>query len=97
MTWARSAGSRPAWRGRPQTLYEFVFDFLRTNANIYDGVALAVRRHGKQHHHHGLSSSNLSSARLKMKAQTDMSNSKRLGWPPATWSCRTTWKNWPSS
>lgn len=64
-----------------QTLYEFVFDFLRTNANIYDGAALAVA--GKNNIIlTALSSSNLSSARLKMKAQADMSNAKRLGLAP---------------
>jgi hypothetical protein len=58
-----------------------VFDFLRTNANIYDGAALAVA--GKNNIiTTALSSSNLSSARLKMKAQTDMSNGKRLGLAP---------------
>lgn len=64
-----------------QTLYEFVFDFLRTNANIYDGSALALA--GRTNIIlTALSSSNLSSARLKMKAQADMSNSKRLGLAP---------------
>lgn len=68
-------------RAASQTLYEFVFDFLRTNANIYDGAALAVA--GKNNIiTTALSSSNLSAARLKMKAQTDMSNSKRLGLAP---------------
>jgi hypothetical protein len=38
----------------------------------------------KQHHHHGPVGSNLSSARLKMKAQTDMSTASGWAWPPAT-------------
>lgn len=64
-----------------QTLYEFVFDFLRTNAAIYDSVALANAGHNNILTT-ALTSSNLSSLRLKMKAQTDMSNSKRLGLTP---------------
>jgi hypothetical protein len=69
-------------RAASQTLYEFVFDFLRTNAAIYDTVALAAAGHGTNIITTALSSSNLSSARLKMKAQTDMSNGKRLGLAP---------------
>ncbi len=68
-------------RAASQTLYEFVFDFLRTNANIYDGAALAVA--GKNNIiTTALSAANLSAGRLKMKAQTDMSNGKRLGLAP---------------
>lgn len=69
-------------RAAAQTLYEFVFDFLRTNAAIYDTVALAAAGHGSNIIATALSASNLSSARLKMKAQTDMSNSKRIGLAP---------------
>jgi hypothetical protein len=68
-------------RAASQTLYEFVFDFLRTNAVIYDGAALAVAGHNNIIVA-ALSSSNLSSLRLKMKAQTDMSNGKRIGLAP---------------
>lgn len=65
-------------RAAYQTLREFVFDFMATNAIIYDGAALAVA--GKNNIiTSALSSSNLSSARLKMKKQADMSNSKRIG------------------
>lgn len=66
-------------RAASQTLYEFVFDFLRTNANIYDGSALAVAGHGNNIVTTALSSSNLSLLRLRIKNQTDMSNSKRIG------------------
>jgi hypothetical protein len=62
-----------------QTLYEFVFDFLRTNAAIYDSVALAAVGHGNNLITTALSSANVVVARTRMKKQTDMSNSKRLG------------------
>lgn len=66
-------------RAAAQTLYEFVWDFLRTNANIYDAVALAAAGHGNNIITTALSAANISVARLRMKAQTDMSNGKRLG------------------
>ena len=68
-------------RAAAQTLYEFVFDFLRTNATIYDGTALAHASHNNIVTT-ALSSSNLSALRLKMKNQTDMSNGKRVGLAP---------------
>ena len=66
-------------RAANQTLYEFVWDFLRTNGLIYDGVALAAAGHGNNIITTALSMANISTARLRMKAQTDMSNAKRLG------------------
>lgn len=66
-------------RAAAQTLYEFVFDFLRTNAAIYDATALAAVGHGSNLITTALSSANIISARTKMKKQTDMSNSKRIG------------------
>jgi hypothetical protein len=66
-------------RAAAQTLYEFVFDFMALNPNIYDGSALAVAGHGSNLITTALTSSNLSSARLKMRQQTDMSNGKRIG------------------
>ncbi len=66
-------------RAAAQTLYEFVWDFLATNAAIYDSVALAAAGHGNNILTTALSASNVSTLRLKMKNQTDMSNSKRLG------------------
>jgi hypothetical protein len=69
-------------RAAAQTLYEFVWDFLRTNAVIYDAVALAAAGHGNNIITTALSAANVSTARLRMKAQTDMSNSKRLGITP---------------
>ncbi len=66
-------------RAAAQTLYEFVFDFMRTNAAIYDSVALAAAGHGNNIVATALSSANLVLARNTMKKQTDMSNSKRIG------------------
>jgi hypothetical protein len=66
-------------RAAGQTLYEFVFDFMRTNAAVYDSTALAAAGHGSNIITTALSASNVQSARLKMRQQTDMSNGKRLG------------------
>lgn len=65
-------------RAAYQTLREFIFDFMATNPTIYDGGALAVA--GKNNIiTTALTSTNLSSARLKLKKQADMSNGKRIG------------------
>lgn len=66
-------------RAAGQTLYEFVFDFMRTNANIYDSTALAVAGHGTNIITTALSATNVLLARLRMRQQTDMSSGKRLG------------------
>lgn len=66
-------------RAAAQTLYEFVFDFMRTNAAIYDATALAAAGHGNNISTTALSSTQLSTLRNRMKQQTDMSNGKRLG------------------
>jgi len=66
-------------RAAAQTLYEFVFDFLRTNAAIYDATALAAAGHGNNISTTALSSTQLSTLRNRMKQQTDMSNGKRIG------------------
>lgn len=66
-------------RAAAQTLYEFVFDFLRTNAAIYDSTALAAAGHGNNISTTALGSAQLVAARAVMKKQTDMSNSKRIG------------------
>lgn len=65
------------------TLYEFVFDFYRTNPVIYDGTALYTAGHGN------LASAALSAAefaahRLKMTEMTRAGSLKRLGVQPAT-------------
>lgn len=66
-------------RAASQTLYEFVFDFLRTNAAIYDSTALAAAGHGNNIITTALSSANVVLGRNRMKQQTDMSSGKRLG------------------
>src|SRR6185436_6462694 len=66
-------------RAAGQTLYEFVFDFMRTNAAVYDSTALAAAGHGNNIITTALSASNVQLARLRMRQQADMSNSKRLG------------------
>lgn len=68
-------------RAAGQTLYEFVFDHMRTNATIYDSVALAAAGHGNNISTTALSNTQLNILRLAIKNQTDMSNSKRLGLP----------------
>lgn len=62
-----------------QTLYEFVFDFMRTNAVIYDGAALAVAGHGTNISVVAITAALLSTARLTMKQQLDLNSGKRLG------------------
>jgi hypothetical protein len=71
-------------RAAKQTLFEFVFDFLRTNPTIYDSVALFHASHGN------LSTTAFDAAgaqylihRQKMRDQTMMNNSKPLGLVPA--------------
>lgn len=68
-------------RAAAQTLYEFVWDFLATNAIIFDGVALAAAGHNNLVTS-ALSASNLGQLRLNMKKQTDPSSGKRLGIVP---------------
>ena len=66
-------------RAASQTLYEFVLDFMRTNATIYDSVALAASGHGTNISTTALSSTQISALRLAIKNQTDMSSGKRIG------------------
>lgn len=66
-------------RAAAQTLYEFVWDFLRTNAAVYDSVALAAAGHGDNIVTAALTPTQVAILRLAMKNQTDMSNGKRLG------------------
>lgn len=66
-------------RAAAQTLYEFVWDFLANNSAVYDAVALAAAGHGNNIVTTALSATNISTLRLRMKNQADMSNSKRLG------------------
>jgi hypothetical protein len=68
-------------RAAAQTLHEFVFDFYKDNANIYDGTALFVAGHSNLGTT-AFSATALKNARLQMLKQADMSNSKRLGITP---------------
>lgn len=69
-------------RAAAQTLYEFVLDFMATNAAIYDTTALAAAGHGSNISTTALSATQIATLRLAMKNQTDMSNSKKLGITP---------------
>lgn len=65
-------------RAALHTLHEFIFEFLAANAAIYDSVALFHATHANLGSV-ALSSASLKAARLRMRKQADMSNSKRLG------------------
>ena len=69
-------------RAAAQTLHEFVFDFLATNAAIYDSVALANAAHGSNTTTSALAAGSLVAGRTAMTKQTDMSSAKRLGIEP---------------
>jgi hypothetical protein len=64
-----------------RTIARFVFDFLRTNPTIYDGVALFHATHGNLGSA-ALDATSLAARRLAMKRQTEMDNAERLGIPP---------------
>ena len=61
-----------------RTLYEFVFDFLRTNPVVYDGVALFHASHANLGTA-ALDETSFAAARLRMKRQAELSSAKRLG------------------
>lgn len=64
------------------TLYEFVFDFFRTNPVIYDGNALYHASHGNLFTA-ALSASEFAAHRLAMLKQTRAGSGKRLATGPA--------------
>lgn len=68
-------------RAGAQTLYEFVFDFIGTNANIYDATALFTAGHNNLGST-AFGAAALSACRQAMLKQTDMNSGKRLGIPP---------------
>lgn len=68
-------------RAAAQTLHEFVYDFLRTNAVIYDAAALAVAGHNN-FAATALSQGELVASRLRMAKQTELDSAKRLGIRP---------------
>lgn len=61
-----------------RTLYEFVYDFLATNALVYDGLALFVAGHNNIGTA-ALDATSFAAARLAIKKQTELSSNKRLG------------------
>lgn len=63
------------------TLYEFVFDFFRTNPTIYDSVALYHASHGNLFTA-ALSAAEFALHRLAMVKQTRAGSSKRMGTTP---------------
>jgi len=64
------------------TLYEFVFDFFRTNPVTYDGVAMYHATHGNLFTG-ALSSTEYKAHRLAMQKMTRSGSSKRLATSPA--------------
>lgn len=63
------------------TLYEFVYDFYRTNPTIHDGVALYHASHGNLFTA-ALSAAEFAAHRLAMVKQTRAGSAKRLGATP---------------
>lgn len=63
------------------TLYEFVFDFVRTNPTIYDTVALFHATHNNLGAA-ALDATTFAAARLAMVKQVRAGSSKRLGFGP---------------
>jgi hypothetical protein len=69
-------------RAAAQTLHEFVYDFIRTNATLgSDGVALFHASHANTDTD-ALAEASLAAGRLAIKQQTDLDNGKRLGLVP---------------
>jgi len=66
-------------RAAARTLYKFVFDFMRTNAAIYDAVAWFHATHGANLLATALSQASITSARVVLFEQTDMSTNEQLG------------------
>jgi hypothetical protein len=65
-----------------QTLYEFVFDFIRTNPTIYDSVALFHASHGNLGTT-ALDATSVAAARLAMVNQTRAGSGKKINTGPA--------------
>lgn len=66
------------------TLYEFVFDFPRANAAIYDAVALYHATHNNLFTT-ALDAAQITAHRLAMTKQTRAGSAKRLGLQPKIW------------
>lgn len=69
-----------------RTLYEFVFDLVRTNPTLYDSVAFFHATHANLGSA-ALDATSWSAARLAMMKQTEADSSKRLGIPPRILLC----------
>lgn len=65
-----------------QTLYEFVFDFIRTNPTIYDSVALFHASHNNLGTT-ALDATSAAAARLAMVSQTRAGSGKKINTGPA--------------
>lgn len=61
-----------------RTLYEFIYDFIATNALVYDGLALFVAGHNNIGVA-ALDATSFAASRLRMKKQTELTSGKRLG------------------
>jgi hypothetical protein len=68
-------------RAAKRTLGKFVFDFIRTNPNIYDGTALFTVGHGNLGAA-ALDATSLAARRLAMLNQTELTSGERLGIGP---------------
>ena len=68
-------------RAAQRTLGKFVFDFIRTNPTLYDGVAFFHATHGNLGAN-ALDATYLAAARLRMLKQTEAGSSDRLGIGP---------------
>lgn len=68
-------------RAARRTLTKFVFDFVRTNPTIYDGLAFFVAGHNNLFVA-ALSAAELSTHRLAMLKQTELSSADRIGIAP---------------
>jgi hypothetical protein len=68
-------------RAAKRTLSKFVFDFIRTNPVIYDGIAFFHATHNNLGSS-AFDATSLAAARLNMLKQTELSSADRLGIPP---------------
>lgn len=68
-------------RSAARTLYKFVFDFLKDNANIYDSTALFTAGHANLGTA-ALDATTLAARRLAMIKQTEAGSGEQLGIPP---------------
>ena len=65
-------------RAAARTVYEFVYDFIRTNPTLGDSIALFHASHGNLGAA-ALDATSFAAGRLAMKKQAELSSSKKLG------------------